>query len=79
MSHDDMVPKQIPTPKAMKIPEAKAALDKEWTKLQKLPAWGQVQSDQWSRGDTLSKLEGKKVHFATLIDFCHVKNSELET
>ena len=26
-------------PQAMKIPEAKAAVDKEWEKLEKIPAW----------------------------------------
>ena len=25
-----------------------------------------------------AKVEGKKVHFATLMDLCHLKNSELE-
>ena len=34
-----MVHKSIPTPIAMRIPEAEAALDKEWTTLQKLPGW----------------------------------------
>ena len=36
-----------PIPKAMTLPEANAALDKEWTKLQKqLTGFGGVQSDQ---------------------------------
>ena len=34
----DLVHKFIPMPKAMKIPDAKAAVDKEWKKLEKLPA-----------------------------------------
>ena len=54
MSHHNVVHKTIPTPTAMNIIEAKAALDEEWTKLQKLPA-GWVQIDQSSRGDTKSK------------------------
>ena len=29
----------IPMPQAMKIPAAKAAVDKEWEKLEKIPAW----------------------------------------
>ena len=39
MSHHNMVHKPIPIPKAMKNIEARAALDKEWTTLQKVPAW----------------------------------------
>ena len=31
--------KFIPMPQAMKIPDAKAALDKEWKKMHTLPAW----------------------------------------
>ena len=38
MSHTTMVHKPIPIPKAMNISQAKAALDKEWENLQKLPA-----------------------------------------
>ena len=34
----EFVHKFIPMPQAMKIPNAKAAVDKEWEKLQKLPA-----------------------------------------
>ena len=37
MSHHNVVHKTIPTPTAMNMIEAKAALDKEWTKLEKLP------------------------------------------
>ena len=65
-------------PQAMKIPDAKAAVDKEWEKLAKLPAW------------QLNKVKGKKevileaqrekneVHFAAFMDISHLKNAELE-
>ena len=33
------VHKFIPVPQAMKIPAAKAAVDKEWEKLEMIPAW----------------------------------------
>ena len=29
----------LPVPQAMKIPDAKAAGDKEWKKLETIPAW----------------------------------------
>ena len=34
-----MCRKFIPMPQAMKIPDAKAAVDKEWKKLETIPAW----------------------------------------
>ena len=44
----NLVHKFIPMPQAMKIPEAKAAVDQEWEKLEKIPAWN------------LTKVESKK-------------------
>ena len=37
--HCNLVHKFIPMPQAMKIPAAKAAVDKEWDKLEKISAW----------------------------------------
>ena len=39
VQHYNLVHKIIPMPQAMKIPAAKAAVDKEWEKLEKIPAW----------------------------------------
>ena len=39
LQHHNLVHKFIPMPQAMKIPAAKAAVDKEWEKLEKIPAW----------------------------------------
>ena len=39
LQHYNLVHKFIPVPQAMKIPVAKAAVDKEWEKLEKIPAW----------------------------------------
>ena len=38
MQQKNLVHKFIPIPQAMKIPAAKAAVDKEWEKLEKIPA-----------------------------------------
>ena len=38
LQHYNLVHKFIPMPQAMKIPAAKAAVDKEWQKLEKMPA-----------------------------------------
>ena len=39
MPHYNLVHKFIPMPQAMTIPDAKAAVDKEWKKLDTIPAW----------------------------------------
>ena len=68
LQHYNLVHKFIPMPQAMRIPAAKAAVDKEWEKLEKNSAWN------------LTKVRSKKqaVHFASLMDTCHLKNAELE-
>ena len=38
-THDSLVHKFIPMPQALKIPDAKAAVENEWEKLEKIPAW----------------------------------------
>ena len=37
LQHFNLVHKFIPMPQVMKIPAAKAAVDKEWQKLEKIP------------------------------------------
>ena len=39
LQHKILVHKFIPMPQVMKIPASKAAVDKEWEKLEKIPAW----------------------------------------
>ena len=39
MSHYNLVHKFILLPQAMKIPDVEAAVDKEWKKLETIPAW----------------------------------------
>ena len=49
--HCNLVHKLIPMPQAMKIPAAKAAVDKEWEKLEKILAWAWRKSEvnhRWS-------------------------------
>ena len=70
MLHYNMVHKPLPIPKAITIPEAKAALDQEWTKLQKQPACDE--SNVTSKAEVIGtgKSERKTFHFATLMEFC---------
>ena len=74
-----MVHKFIPLPQAMKIPAAKAVVDKEWEKLEKIPAWDKTEVRNKSEVIDEARTKGRTVHFASLLDICHLKNAELET
>ena len=78
LQHYNLVLKFIPVPQAMKIPAAKAAVDKEWEKLEKIPAWDLTKVR--SKAEVIDEARTKvaKVHFASLMDICHLKNAELE-
>ena len=79
MSRCNMVHKPIPIPKAMTNPEAMATPAKGMETLQKLPAWDECKVTCKAEVIRQAKLEGKQVFFiATLMDLCHLKNSELE-
>ena len=62
----------------MKIPAAKAAVDKEWEKLEKIPAWNLTKVRSKKEVIDEARTKGSKVHFASLMDICHLKNAELE-
>ena len=62
----------------MKIPAAKAAVDKEWEKLEKIPSWDITKVRNKSEVIDEARTTGAKVHFASLMDICHLKNAELE-
>ena len=79
ITHYSLVHKIIPMPQALKkIPDAKAAAEKEWEKLEKILAWQltKVRSKKEVIEDARKK--GRKVHLASWMDLCHPKNSELE-
>ena len=78
LQHYNLVHKFIPMPQAMKIPAAKAAVDKEWEKLEKIPAWDLTKVRSKSEVIDEARTKGAKVHFASLMDICHLKNAELE-
>ena len=65
-------------PQALKLPAAKAAVDKEWEKLEKISAWNLTKVK--SKKDVIDEARtcGATVHFASLMDICHLKNAELE-
>ena len=78
LQHYNLVHKLFPMPQAMKIPAAKAAVDKEWEKLEKVPARDLTKVRSKSKVIDEARTKGAKVHFASLMDICHLKNAELE-
>ena len=78
LQHYNLVHKFIPMPQAMKIPAAKAAVDKEWEKLEKISAWNLTKVKSKKKVIDEARTSGTTVHFASLMDICRLKNAELE-
>ena len=62
----------------MKVPAAKTAVDKEWEKLEKIPEWDLTTVKNKSEVIDEATNKDLNVHFASLVDLCHLKNAELE-
>ena len=77
LQHYNLVHKFIPLPQAMKIPAAKAAVDKEWEKLEKFSAWNLTKAKSKKQVIEEAKTAVATVHFASLMDMGHLKNAEL--
>ena len=72
LQHYNLVHKFIPMPQAMKIPVAKAAVDKErenWRKFRR----GTCQVRSKKEVIDEARTSGAKVHFASLMDTSHLK------
>ena len=78
LQHYNLVHKFILMPQAMKIPAAKAAVDKECEKLEKISAWNLTKVKSKKQVIDEARTSGATVHFASLMDICHLKNAELE-
>ena len=78
LQHYNLVHKFLPMPQAMKIPAAEAAVDEEWEELDKIPAWNLTKVRSKSEVVDEARTKGATVHFASLMDICHLKNAELE-
>ena len=68
----------VPMNKAMNIPDAKAAVDKEWKKLIDKTAWDYATVRAKAEVIAECKKKNKKAHFGSLMDLCHEKHSELK-
>ena len=51
---------------------------KKWEKLKKIPAWQLTKVRNKKEVIDEARTKGRKVHFASLMALCHLKNSELE-
>ena len=74
----NLVHTYIPMPQAMKIPAAKAAVDKGREKLEKISAWNLTKVKSKKQVIDEARTAGATVHFASLMDISHLKNAELE-
>ena len=62
---------------AMKIPEARAALDAEWNKLVSKRAFDMLKVRPWGEVQKEARREGRTVHIARLFQLIGLKHSEL--
>ena len=53
-------------------------MDKEWRKLENISAWNLSKVKNKSEVIEDARRKDVKVHFASLMDICHLKNAELE-
>ena len=63
LSHYTLGHKFVPMPQELKIPDAESAVDKEWEKLEKLPAWQLTRVKSKSEVTLEAQSDRKKVHF----------------
>ena len=73
LQHYNLVHKFIPVPQGMKIPAGKAAVDKEWAKLENVSAWNLTKVRSKKEVIDEARTSGAKVHFASLMDICHLE------
>ena len=64
LQHYNLVHKFIPMPQALKIPAAKAAVDKEWENFEKISAWNLTKVRSKKQVIDEARTSGATVHFA---------------
>ena len=74
MSQYNLVHKFIPRPHAMKNPDAKAVVDKEWKKLETVPAWQLDKVKKQEGGYPGGTDRQKQSPLCYIMDICHLKN-----
>ena len=79
LHHCNFVHKFVPMPQALKTLAARTAVDKTWEKTEEIPPWNLAKVRNKSAVIDETRSKGVKLHFASLMDICHLKNAELET
>ena len=73
---------KLPFPQHIRISswsyDMAAAVDKEWEKLEKISAWNLTKVKSKKQVIDEARTSGATVHFASLMDICHLKNAEME-
>ena len=64
---------------AMKIPDAKVAVHKEWKKLETIPAWNSEKVKSKKEVILEAQRDKRKDHCAKLMDICHLKKCGVGT
>ena len=78
LQYYNLVHKFILILQALKILAAKAAVDKECEKLEKFSAWSLTKVRSKSEMIDEARTSDVTVHFASLMEICHLTNAELE-
>ena len=78
LQHYHVVHKFIPMPQAMKIPAAKAAVDKEWEKLEEISAWNLTKVESKKQVIDEARTSGATVHLCIINGHMSSENAELE-
>ena len=71
-----MVHKPIPLTQAMRIPDAKAALEKRWKKLEGINSWDVKGVQPRQKVIERARKSGITIHFGNIMPLCHQKNAE---
>ena len=79
LQHYNLVHKFIPMPQAMKNSRSKGSSGQGMGKMEKIPAWNLTKVRSKKEVIDEARTSGATVHFASLMDICHLKNAELET
>ena len=78
LSHYNLVHKFILMPQALKNSGCEGSSGKRRGKLEKIPAWQLTKIRNKKKVIEEARNKGRKVHFASLMDLCHLDSSELE-
>ena len=79
LQHYNLIHKFIPMPQAMKFLQRKQRWTRNGKKLEKFSAWNLTKVKSKKHLIDEARTSGATVHFASLMDICHLKNAELES